>query len=382
MSYYWKGYTAEKKQLRSFKRRYLKSGTDIIKQIESMKECREILIKGLYCSKSDEQEKVQYSFDVLKIWEQLRFTESEKLRFELKIDEHTEYYKAIEEGYKKNDKFKMYFGNAFQKDPDLIAKCPIELNKIKEKMIKYVERGMEREKVIKKLHRMLKRCFLYYEDFDGNNFRYDSALDQMKEAMKKNPFMNPEAHMMPQEKIGAKKIIKKLYSTLEKKETRKIDRIQKKNHNKIYRIGKMAKNGKLWLYNGNFFGFKVHQVDDLIHFMRKKFWKKLRKFPAAIVEMKEFNREYLGLVDYLVLRSYVHRPIKKYKANKIFSKIDTNIPPIKKYEAFEVILGNNKLNQALIIKNSFNFSKGDLLNLKLDMEKRIRNYQKYEKLFN
>ena len=98
--------------------------------------------------------------------------------------------------------------------------------------------------------------------------------------------------------------------------------------------------------------------------------------------MKEFNREYFGLEDYLVLKSYVHRPIRRYKANRTLKKINTNIHPIKKYEVFEVMLGNNKLNQALLIMNSFNFMKEDLLYLKRDMEKRINNYQKFEKLFN
>jgi hypothetical protein len=382
MSDHWKEYPAEKKQLRSFKKRYLKSGTDLIKQVESMKECREILKKGLYCSKSDEEQKVQYSFDVLKTWELLRFPESEKLRSELRIDEHIEYYKAIFEGYKENDKFKMYFGNAFQKDRDLFKNHTTELNKIKQEMIKYVDRGLERERVMKKLDRLLQHYFSDSENSDDNKFRYNSALNQIKEALDKNPFMNPEAHMMYQEKIGAKKIIKKLYSSIEKREERKIDRIQIKNQKKMKRIVRMAQKGKLWLYNGSYFGFKFHQIDDLVHFKRKNFWKKLRKFPVAIIEMKEFNREYIGLVDYLVLKSYVHRPIRRHQANRIFKKIDTNVHPIKKYEAFEVMLGNNKLNQALIIKNSFNLSRGDMLNLKLDMEKRIRNYQKYENLFN
>ena len=381
MSDYWKGYTAEKKQLRSFKSRYLKSGTDILKQSELMKECREIIERGLYCSQSDEEKKVQYSFDVLKTWEQLRFTESEKLRSELKIDEHIEYYKALDKGYRENDKFKMYFANAFQKDPELLKKFPMELNKIKEKMIRYVDRGMVREKSMKKLHKMLKHYFCDNEDTEGNKHIYNSALEQMKETLEKNPFINPEVRMTYQEKIGAKKIIRKLYSNLEKKEEQKFERIQKKNYKKMFRIGRMAKAGKMWLYNGSFFGFKVHQIDDLIHFRRKKFWKEIRKFPVANIEMKEFNRDYLGMVDYLVLKSYVHRPIRKYRANRIFRKIDKNIHPIKIFEAFEVMLGNNQLNRALIIRNSFNLSKGDVLNLNLDMEKRIRNYQKYEKLF-
>ena len=71
----------------------------------------------------------------------------------------------------------------------------------------------------------------------------------------------------------------------------------------------------------------------------------------------------------------------KYKANRIFRKIDSNILPTTKYKAFEILLGNNKMEEAIRIKNLFKFSKGDLLNLNHDMENKLNIYNKYEELF-